>query len=330
MAGLVLGGLLVQFLDWRAVLWVNVPIGLLAALLAPLLLPTSKPSGPRRRVDLAGALLVTAGVASFVYALSEGPVRGWTSAEFVAGILVSLSLLAAFVAVELRHPSPLVRLGILRRRSLRTANLVTVMIGASSAGELLVIPLYMQLVLHYSPLLTGLAIAPQGVFGFLGSARGSLLVKRLGIARFLLLTEISAALGFGLLGAFLATRSYPLLLAGFAFAGFGTSAGSFGATVAATVGVADSEQGFVGGLVNMSRQVGAAFGVAVAAAIVGVGASSGASLVADRRAIFVSGVAALVASLIVLRTLASGSRQGARLVELLRSPSERSGSDAAA
>jgi EmrB/QacA subfamily drug resistance transporter len=329
-AGLVLGGLLVQFFDWRAVLWVNVPIGLAAAVLAPVLLPASRPAGPRRRLDLTGALLVTAGVAACVYALSQGPVRGWVSAQFLVALALSGALLSAFVAVELHHPSPLVRLGILRRRSLRTASLVTVMIGASSAGELLVIPLYMQLVLHYSPLLTGLAIAPQGVFGFLGSARGSLLVKRAGVTRFLLLTEISAALGLSLLGVFLAARSYPLLLAGFALTGFGTSAGAFGATVVATVGVSDGEQGFVGGLVNMSRQVGAAFGVAVAAAIIGVGASSGTSLVADRNAVFAAAGAVLVASLVVLRMLTSGSRQGAKLVDLLRSPAERSGSDAAA
>jgi len=100
--------------------------------------------------------------------------------------------------------------------------------------------------------------------------------------------------------------------------------------VVATVGVSDGEQGFVGGLVNMSRQVGAAFGVAVAAAIIGVGASSGTSLVADRNAVFAAAGAVLVASLVVLRMLTSGSRQGAKLVDLLRSPAERSGSDAAA
>jgi EmrB/QacA subfamily drug resistance transporter len=322
-AGLVLGGILVEFFDWRAVLWVNVPIGLIAAALAPRLLPASEHTRVRRRLDFGGAFLVTAGVAASVYAVSMGPVRGWSSPQFVLAAALAVVLIGGFVAVELNHPSPLVRLGVLRLKSLRTANLVTAMIGAASAGELLVIPLYMQLVLHYSPLLTGLAMAPQGVFGFVGAARGSGVVRRIGIGRFLVLTQISAAIGLGSLGAFLGLRSYPLLLVGFAFSGFGISAGSFGATVAATVGVANNEQGVASGLVNMSRQVGAAIGVAIAAAIVGVGASSGDSLPADRDAMLAAASAVVAASLVALLGLRSSSNEGARPVAMARRLSSR-------
>jgi EmrB/QacA subfamily drug resistance transporter len=317
-AGLVLGGVLVQFLDWRAVLWVNVPIGLVAAMLAPRLLPASGPVRSRQRLDLGGALLVTAGVAAIVYAVSEGPVRGWLSVQFLTALVLCVALVSGFVAVELHHRSPLVRLGILRLRSLRTANLVTTMIGAWSAGELLVIPLYMQLVLHYSPLVTGLSMAPQGFFGFLGAARGSTVVRRIGLRRFLVLTAASAALGLTLLAVFLDTRSYPLLLIGFAFTGLGTASGAFGATVAASVGVSNGEQGFAGGLVNMSRQVGAAIGVAVAAAIIGIGSSAGRSLPADRSSVLVSAGAALVASLIAWRGIVATSRNGAKLSDVVR------------
>jgi EmrB/QacA subfamily drug resistance transporter len=329
-AGLVLGGILVEFFDWRAVLWVNVPIGLLAAALAPRLLPASIPARSRRSLDFGGALLVTGGVAASVYAVSEGPVRGWSSAQFILALTLSAALISGFVAVELRHPSPLVRLGVLRLKSLRTANLVTAMIGAASAGELLVVPLYMQLVLHYSPLVTGLAIAPQGVFGFFGAARGSRLMRRIGLGRFLVLTQASAAIGLGVLGAFLDLRSYPLLVVGFAFSGFGISAGAFGATVAATRGIANSEQGVASGLVNMSRQVGAAIGVAIAAAIVGVGTSSGESLPADRDAMLASAAAAVIASLVALLGLGSRSREGARLVAMVRRATYRFESESAA
>jgi len=329
-AGLVLGGLLVQFFDWRAVLWVNVPIGLAAAALAPRLLPLSRPERSRQRLDIGGALLVTGGVVALVYALSQGPVRGWLSVQFGTALALSLLLIAAFVLVEQRHPSPLVRLDILRLKSLRTANLVTAMIGASSASELLVIPLYMQLVLHYPPLVTGLAMAPQGVFGFFGASRGSSLIRRIGLARLLVLTEASAALGLALLGVFLVTRSYPLLLIGFAFTGFGTSAGAFASTVAATVGIANREQGFASGLVNMSRQVGAAVGVAVAAAIVGVGASSGESLPADRGAMLASAGAAGIAILIALGGVGASSKEGARLIDMVRRFGDGSRSESAA
>ncbi|MDQ1398218.1 MAG: hypothetical protein QOK20_150, partial [Acidimicrobiaceae bacterium] len=260
-AGLVLGGVLLQFFDWRAVLWVNVPIGLAAALLTPIVLPAPAPVTGRRRLDVEGALLVTGGVAAAVYAISAGPVSGWLSWQTVGALLATLTLTGAFVVTEQRHPAPLVRLGILRRRSLRTANLYTVMIGAWTAAELLVIPLYFQLVLHYSPLLTGLAMAPQGIVGFLGATWGARIVRHVGLKDLLVASATSAAGGLLLLGLALGRRSYLLLLASFMLIGYGTATGAFGATVAATQGVSDDEQGLAGGLVNMSRQVGAALGV---------------------------------------------------------------------
>jgi len=303
-AGLVLGGLLVQFLDWRAVLWVNVPIGVAAALLAPLLLPAPPCAADRPRLDLVGALLVTAGVASVVYGISQGPVRGWSSPTTVIPIVAAGALVYAFVRVERRHPSPLVRLGVLRIPALRAANLVTVLLGAWGAGELLVVPLYLQFALHYSPLLTGLAIAPQGVLGFLGAARGAQLVRALGLRAFLAATGVSAGLGLGLLGLLLTTRSYPLLLAGLALAGFGTAGGAFGATVAATRGIEDGEQGLASGLVNMSRQLGAAIGVAIVAAIVGTTSGGGSTTGPDRVALGLLALTGFAAALLAWRGLA--------------------------
>jgi EmrB/QacA subfamily drug resistance transporter len=300
-AGLVLGGFLVQFFDWRAVLWVNVPIGLIAAGLTPVLVASPAPRRGTHRLDLAGALLVTGGVAAVVYAISEGSLRGWLSAPTVVAVLAAAALMAGFVAVEQHHPAPLVRLGILRLRSLRTANLVTLMIGAWSAGELLVIPLYLQLVLHYSPLVTGLVLAPQGVVGFLAASRGARLVRRVGLQALTVASAVAAALGLLLLWLVLDWHSYPLLLVGFMLAGWGTAGSAFATTVAATDGVADSEQGLAGGLVNMSRQVGAAIGVAIAAAVIGTASTSGASVTADRTALLVIAVAPLVAILLAWR-----------------------------
>ena len=303
-AGLVLGGLLVQLFDWRAVLWVNVPIGLAAAMLTPVLVPAPASATRRRRLDLTGALLLTAAVGAAVYGISEGPVSGWISWQAVGALGAAVALSRAFVAVEQRHRSPLVRLGILSLRSLRVANLYTLMIGAWSAGELLVVPLYLQLVLHYSPLVTGLSMAPQGIVGFLGATRGARIVRRVGLSVFLVVAGISATGGLLLLGLALGSRSYPLLLVGFMLAGYGTATGAFGATVAATEGVADDEQGLAGGLVNMSRQVGAALGVAAAAAVIGTGATSGASLVADRSAVLATAATAALAVVVAVRGVA--------------------------
>ena len=307
-AGLVFGGILVQFFDWRAVLWVNVPIGIAAALLTPVLVPAPAQAQSRHRLDVAGGLLVTGAIASAVYGISEGPAAGWLSGQTVGALLVALALSWTFVVVERRHRFPLVRLGILRIPTLRAANLYTVMIGAWSAGELLVAPLYLQLVLGYSPLMTGLAMAPQGIVGFIGATRGARIVRRVGLTSFLVVSGVSAASGLLLLGLVFGLRNYTLLLVGFMLAGYGTATAAFGTTVAATQGVADGEQGLAGGLINMSRQVGAALGVAVAAAMIGTGATSGGSVGPDRSAVLVEATTAALAVVFALRLIKRPSR----------------------
>ena len=304
-AGLVLGGVLLQVFDWRAVLWVNVPIGLAAALLTPVVIPASASGIGHHRLDVPGALLVTGGVAAAVYAISEGPVSGWLSGPTIGAFVAVLALMGGFVVAEQRHPAPLVRLGILRLRSLRTANLYTFMIGAWTAAELLVVPLYFQLALHYSPLLTGLALAPQGIVGFLGATWGARTVRRVGLQELLVVSASSATGGLLLVGMAIGWRSYPLLLTGFTLVGYGTATGAFGATVAATQGVGDDEQGLAGGLINMSRQVGAALGVAAAAAIMGTGTTSGGSVPPDRTVVLVTSAAAALAAVLAFRGLAA-------------------------
>jgi MFS family permease len=310
-AGLVLGGVLVEFVDWRAVLWVNVPVGLVAALLTPALVPAPGRRTERQRLDVAGAVLVTSSVASLVYGISEGPVHGWLSWSTGASLLVAMVLAWAFVLVEQRRPAPLIRLGILRLRSLRSANIYMAMLGVWLAGEALVLPLYLQQVAHYSPLLTGLAIAPQGVIAVLGATQGARVVRRIGLRTFLTLSGVSAALGLALVGLALGHHSYLLVLVGLSLAGYGTATGIFAATAAATEGVAEGEQGLASGLINMSRQVGAAVGVALSAAVIG-SAASGNSVTADRLALLVTAVAAVLAVVIALRGIGVRSTPAAK------------------
>lgn len=303
-AGLVLGGVLVQYFDWRAVLWVNVPIGLIAAALAPVLLDDPSRGTRRTRLDVGGGVLITGAIAALVYGVSEGPDLGWTSSTTLGAVALSLVFGAAFVYLEQRHPAPLVRLGMLRRRGLRSANLAMVLLGAWSAGELLTVPLFFQLVLHYSPLMTGLAMAPQGVIGFIGASRGASVVRRFGVRSLLIASTSSSAVGLFLLGLCFASHDYALFVPGFVIAGFGTATSAFGVTVAATHGVDDNEQGLAGGLINMSRQVGAAVGVALTAAIIGTGAASGGTVGPDRASLFVIAAFGVVAAVIVGRGFA--------------------------
>lgn len=300
-AGLVFGGLLVQYFDWRAVLWVNVPVGLAAAALAPALLAEAPRERSRVRLDVGGALLVTVGTAALVYAVSQGPVSGWTAPPTAGGFAAAVGLLAAFVAVEQHHASPLVRFGILRLRTLRTANVVTVLLGAWTAAELLVLPLYLQLALHYSPLATGLAMLPQGIVGFVGVSRASQLSRRIGLGRYLVLSVITSTLGLAILAGTARTGSYLPLAFGFGFTGLGNAACSFATTVAATQGVSNDEQGLASGLVNMSRQLGAAVGVAVAAAIIGTGTSSGSAVGSDQTSMLVTAAVAACTILVARR-----------------------------
>ena len=298
-----LGGILVEFFDWRAVLWVNVPIGLISAALAPSLIPATKRAAKRPRLDVGGALLITAAIAAIVYTVSEGPINGWLSGKTVLYLIVAFALLAAFVAVEQRHPSPLVRLDILRIRQL-------------AAGEHLhdhARRLERRGTARHAALPTArpalLAARHRVRDGAPGHHRlprrlaGARIVRRVGTHRYLMISGAAAAAGLGLLAGFVALRSYPLLVVGFMLAGYGTASGAFGATVAATQGITDSEQGLAGGLVNMSRQVGAAIGVALTAAIIGTGVTSGESVGLDRASVFVIAASALAAVLLVHRGL---------------------------
>jgi EmrB/QacA subfamily drug resistance transporter len=299
-AGLVLGGVLVQYLSWRAVFWVNVPVGVVAALLAPRYLAKGRTARRTERLDGWAAVLVTGGIAAAVYAISEGPELGYRSPAFLGAVLVAVGALVAFVAVERRHPAPLVRLGIFSLRTLRSANIAAVALGIWSAGEMVIMTLYLQDGLHYSAVLTGLALAPQGVAGLAAGMRGARLAARFGTRRLLVLTTASAMLGFVLLSRLPANSDYALMLVAILLAGFGTAGTAFASTVAGSAGIADDEQGLAGGLITMSRQVGAAIGVALLIAVARSGETSSVSagIAGDHTAMLVAAGVALGAVIV--------------------------------
>ena len=302
-SGQVLGGVLVQFTSWRAVFLVNVPVGLLAAIVAPKLLAESRRSSAKRRLDAGGAVLITAAMVALVFALSQGDALGWASPAVLASLALSCICAAAFTLVERHHPDPLVRADLLRLSSLRTAGALNLLLGLWNAGEMLVLSLYFQQVLGESPLVTGLAIAPQGVIGFTAGAFGARLAGRIGVGRVLVLTTVSATLGFLVLTQLPATGGYSPLFAAVMLIGFGTAGTAFGTMVLASGGVAPADQGVIGGVINTSRQIGAAVGAALLPAIAisvnHTGATAGVS--GDRAAMLGGAVAAMLASVVAWR-----------------------------
>jgi EmrB/QacA subfamily drug resistance transporter len=290
-SGQVLGGVLVEFTSWRAVFLVNVPVGLIAAALAPAILGTAKTKSSTRRLDIRGALLITSAVALIVFAVSQGVVLGWTSPLVIGSIVAAAAATVAFGRAEARHPDPLVRLSLLHRPGLRNGSTLSFLLGLWNGGEMLILSLYLQQVLHESPLFTGLAIAPQGVVGFAMGFLGPRLAGRIGVRRLLVLTGAAAALGFAVLTRLPAGGYSPVLLV-VMLIGLGTAGTAFGSVVLASRGMADSDQGLVGGMINTSRQIGAAVGAALLPAVaVSVGGVSG-----DRAAMLTALLAALAAT----------------------------------
>jgi EmrB/QacA subfamily drug resistance transporter len=301
-AGQVLGGVLVEFLSWRAVFLVNVPVGVVAALLAPKLLGESRQRGHGRRMDVGGAVLITIAVAAIVFAVSQSAAVGWASPLVAAALGTAVAAAAAFWLVERRHLDPLVRADLLRLPGLRKAGMVNVLLGLWNAGEMIVLSIYFQQVLHDSPLVTGLAVAPQGVVGFSAGLLGARLTGRVGIRRVLILTSGLAMAGFLVLTHLPATGSYSLLLLAVMPVGFGTAGTAFGTMVIASGGVADSDQGLVGGVVNTSRQMGAAIGAALLPAVAVAANHRGAiaGVAGDRAAMLAAAAAAALAMLIAI------------------------------
>jgi EmrB/QacA subfamily drug resistance transporter len=316
-AGQVLGGVLVQYTTWRWIFLVNVPVGVVAALVSRRLLEPDRRRSRSAHLDVTGGLLITAAVAFAVFAVSEGPVLGWLRPDVIGALVVAALAAVGFVAVERTHSDPLINLRLLRRRGLRTAGFLTLLMGAWNAGELVVLSVYLQQTLHDSPVASGLVIAPQGVMGFLTGMFGARLLRRCGMRSLLVVATAAVGAGFLVLSYLPTGGHYSPLFAAVVLVGFGTVGTVFGTTVMAASGMAQSDQGVVGGVVNTTRQVGAAIGVAVLVAIAeGSHASAGTATVGGDRAAM---LAAALAGLCGTAVAWFGTRPDA-----LTSPSSRS------
>jgi predicted MFS family arabinose efflux permease len=219
----------------------------------------------------------------------------------VIGALAVAALASiGFFTVERTHGNPLIDLRLLGRQGLRTAGVLTLLMGAWTAGELVVLSVYLQQTLHYSPVASGLVIAPQGVVGFLTGMFGARLLRRFGMRPLLVVATAAVGAGFLILSHLPAGGHYSPLFAAVVLVGFGTVGTVFGTTVMAASDMKQSDQGLVGGVVNTTRQVGAAIGVAALVAIAeGSHASAGTATVGgDRTAMFAVALAGLCGTLV--------------------------------
>jgi len=258
---------LTDALSWEWIFFVNVPVGVLGFALAPVLLEESRDARVQR-FDLPGAVLVTGGLSSLVYAITRAGQDGWLAPQTLTVFAVSLALLAGFVAWELRHEEPLMRFGILQTRTVSGANVAGFIMGTALFSMFLMLTLYMQNVLGYSPLQAGVAYLAVAGSAIVWSAVAAQLVTRLGVKPVLVVGMASLTAGLVYFTQINVHGSYVAdLLPGFLLVAVGIGFAFVPISIAALAGVEARESGLASGLINTSQQIGGALGIAALSTI---------------------------------------------------------------
>ncbi|MFI5679511.1 MFS transporter [Streptomyces cellulosae] len=266
-AGGLVGGALVDVLSWRWVLLINVPIGAIVLVGSVLRLPESR-AGDGRRLDLPGALLATAGLATLAYGISQTEAAGWTAVTTVVSLPAGLALIALFLAVESRTAAPLMPLPLLRVRAVWSANAAMFLSGSAMFCMWFFMTLYAQNVLGYSPLDAGLALVPSSLAVILGSKLAPRFMRTLGPRTVAVLGTAVAAAGFAWQSTLRADGTYltAIMIPGILMM-LGAGLATTPLAALATSGAAPGEAGLVSGLVNTSRTMGGSLGLAVMSTI---------------------------------------------------------------
>ncbi len=263
-AGVLLGGVLTDALSWEWVLFVNVPIGLGVAAVAPMLVAESRSDAAHRTFDIPGAVTVTAGLSILVYALVDAESAGWGSAQTIGLLALSVVLLGAFLLIESRTRGPLLPLSIFRLRTLSASNGVGLLIGMSLFSMFFFLSLYMQQVLGYDAMKAGLSYLPLALTIIVSAGVASQLTTRLGFKPVLMGGMLLVAAGLVWLSFVPADGTYATdLLGPMIVAGAGLGFSFVPVTIGAVAGTKPHEAGLASGLINTSQQVGGALGVAV-------------------------------------------------------------------
>lgn len=327
--GLVLGGLLTQYVDWRWTFFINVPIGLAVMFLAPRYVPASLPVA-KQKLDISGALTITGGLIAAVYALARVPDFGWGAPETIGMFGLAAALLVAFVVNERMVKQPLIDLAIFKRRNVTGGTLIQVLMPAAMFSMFFYLSIYLQGLLHYTPTQTGIANLPFTaviivIAGYLSSKVAKINVKPLLVA-----APVLVAAGLLWLSRLPLTSNYWIdLLPGIILMASGMAITFVLVTVIATSGVSHKDSGLVSGLLNTSQQIGGALGLAVLSVISTqatndkMAAAHGNPAVLPEalvhgfqegfRAAVVFAIAASIVALVVLRSSKSKQNEGDRL-----------------
>jgi EmrB/QacA subfamily drug resistance transporter len=266
-AGVLLGGVLTDWLSWEWVFYVNVPVGVLGLVLAPILLHESRDARVKS-FDVPGAVLVTSGLVLLVFTITQANQYGWSSAETIGLFAGSAVLLAAFLGWESRSAEPLMPFSIFRLRTLVGANIAGVILGTALFAMFLMLTLYMQQVLSYSAMRTGVAYLAVAGTAIFWSALAAQLVTRVGVKPVLVAGMATLTAGLVYFTQVSVGGSYlGDLLPGFLLIGLGLGFSFVPISIAALAGVQPAEAGLASGLFNTTQQIGGALGIAALSTI---------------------------------------------------------------
>jgi EmrB/QacA subfamily drug resistance transporter len=289
-AGVLLGGILTSYLSWSWIFFINVPVGIAAIALTPMLLRESRADLAHRHFDFPGAVSITAGLMLLVYATTRATSDGWGAPVTLGLFAGAAALVLAFVAIELRSPSPLLPLRIFRSRTLTGANIAMAIVGGVAFSEFFLLTQYLQDVLHYSAVESGVAFVAFALTVVLVSNIAQLIVGRFGVRPTLTAGLLISAVSVAWLTRLPVDGHYFWdIFPGFVLGGAGMGLSFVPVTIASLTGVERSDAGVASGLVNTSRQIGGALGIAAVSAVAasatanyvsvhGVAATSGAAL----------------------------------------------------
>src|SRR6266516_2775947 len=267
-AGVLLGGVLTSTLSWSWIFFVNVPVGVAILAVSPWLLRESRADLNHHHFDTAGAASITGGLMLLVYAMTRATERGWGSATTIALLGASAALIVAFVVIELRSKAPLLPMRIFRLRTLTASNVTGLLVGASIFAQFFLLTLYMQQVLHYSALKTGVAYISLTLTIIAFSAVSQALVTRFGIRWVLTAGLLFSAAALVLFARLPVHGSYfGDLFPAFLLSGIGLALAFVPISIGGLTGVRQADAGIASGLINTSQQIGGAIGVAAATTI---------------------------------------------------------------
>src|SRR5919106_1474139 len=310
-AGVLLGGVLTDALSWEWIFFVNIPVGVAAFVLAPLLLAESRDARVKS-FDAPGAVLVTGGLSLLVYAITQAGQEGWLAGRTLSVFAAALVLLVGFLAWERRHSEPLMRFGIFQIRTVSGANVAGFIMGTAMFSMFLMLTLYMQQVLGYSAMKTGVAYLAVAGTAIVWSAVAAQLVTRVGVKPVLVAGMATLTAGLVYFTQVSVGGSYVGdLLPGFLLIGIGIGFSFVPISIAALAGIQASEAGLASGLINTSQQIGGALGIAALSTIatsqtessVASGEALPFALVDGFTAAFVAGVGIAAVGLVAALTL---------------------------